>query len=117
MASIFTRIKTEIEALWEKDKPVLESGLKAVLAAAEPIWKTALGSIVLSTCTNLTAVAAAGGGALAASTAAKQIAVAAEAAGVTAEKSTVNTLIELAMQKLATLAPAPATTPTTPAKA
>jgi hypothetical protein len=80
----------------------------------EPVWKTALGAIVLSTVTNLQGMAQTAGGATAASTAAVRIAQAAEIAGVSASKSTINTFIELAVQKLnaanaalGTTAPAP----------
>jgi hypothetical protein len=106
MANIFTTIIDDIKGLWEKEKPAIEAGLSDVLKAVEPVWKTALGSIVLSTVTNLQGYAASAGGAAAAKTAANQVAVALKAAGKTAAQSTINTLIELAVQKLQSVAPA-----------
>lgn len=96
----------DVEGLWKREEPVIEAGLKDVLTAVEPVWKTALGSIVLATVTNLQDYAKSEGGAAAAKTAAAQVGVALTAAGKTAATSTVNTLIELAVQKLQTVEPA-----------
>ena len=100
MANIFSRIISDMEGLWKKEEPAIQSALSDVVKAIAPVWKTALGSIVMSTVSNLQGYAAGAGGAAAAELAAKQIAVATKAAGVTAANSTVNTLIELAVQSL-----------------
>jgi hypothetical protein len=110
--SIFERVKAEIESFWEKDSPTIEAGLKAALKSAEPIWKTSLGSVVLSTVSNLQIIAASGGTAVDAEAAAKSVALAAVTAGVTAKKSAVSLLVQLAIQKLEESASALGAAPT-----
>ena len=98
--SLFTIIRDDFEKLWKREEPTIEAALKSALKSVEPVWKTALGAIVLSTVTNLQGLSKSAGGTTAASTAAARIATAAEAAGLSASKSSINTLIELAVQKL-----------------
>ena len=100
MTNLFTTLVDDIKGLWEKEKPVIEVGLTNVLAAVKPIWKTALGSIVLATVTNLQGYAASAGGPAAAKLAVEQVGVSLKAAGKSASAATVNTLIELAVQEL-----------------
>jgi hypothetical protein len=102
LSNIFTRTIQDIEGLWKKEEPVVESAINAAVKAVEPVWKTALGQIVMSTVTNLQSYAASQGGAAAAKLAAQNVATASQAAGISAAKSTVNTLIELAVTKLST---------------
>ena len=114
LMSFFTILRDDFEKLWKHEEPTIEAALKAAVKSVEPVWKTALGAIVLSTVTNLQGLAQSAGGTTAATTAAARVAAAAEAAGLKASKSTINTFIELAVQKLnaanaalGTTAPAP----------
>ncbi len=120
--NIFSEIVNDIKSLWKKEEPTIIADLKTVVEAAEPLWETALGKVALSSVTALQGYAASNGGAAAAELAGKQIAASAASAGVTASKSTVNTLIELAVQKIQTAAAelptaATSTTPTPAAPA
>ncbi len=105
MSNIFKTIIKDVEGLWDKEEPVIEAALLDAAKAIEPVWKTALGKIVLATVTDLQGYASSAGGPAAAKVAVVQVGVAVEAAGKTASTSTVNTLIELAVQKLQAVAP------------
>lgn len=95
------KIEGDIKGLFEKEKPIVESALKAALKAVEPVWKTVLGKIIYETVADAAKVAASGGSLKSVEAMGKDIAATASTAGIAAEGQTVTALIGLAAQKIA----------------
>ncbi len=95
------KVGGDIKALFEKEKPVIENALKAALKAVEPVWKTALGGIIMKVVLDAAQVVAAGGTLKSIEAMVEDVLGAAKSAGVTAEGQSVTTLIGLAAQQIA----------------
>ena len=106
MANILKALESDIKGIFDKEKPAIESALKAALKAVEPIWVTALGKIIMQVVMDAAKVTAAGGSLKSIESLAGDVLGTAKSAGVTAEGQSVTTLVGLAAQQIASEATA-----------
>ena len=97
----FKKVGADIKGVFEKEKPVIENALKAALKAVEPVWKTALGGIIMKVILDAAQAVAAGGTLKSIEAMVGDVVGTAKAAGIAAEGQSVTALIGLAAQQIA----------------